>query len=190
MPWTISNILTLTRVALIPIVVAVYLVGGSGYLTAGLFLLAGITDWADGYLARKRNELSPFGAFLDPVADKLMVCAVLVLLVADREITEPLLSPILFMITVAIIIGREITISALREWMAELGQRGIVAVGWMGKVKTTLQFVSITILLFAQAGMQQPALIVGELLLYVAGGLTLSSMIRYLKGAWPALTER
>ena len=190
MPWTISNILTLIRVVLIPIVVAIYLIGGSGYLTAGLFLLAGITDWADGYLARKRNELSPFGAFLDPVADKLMVCAVLVLLVADREITEPLLSPILFTITVAIIIGREITISALREWMAELGQRGIVAVGWMGKVKTTLQFVSITILLFAQAGMQQPVLILGELLLYIAGALTLWSMVLYLKGAWPALTER
>ena len=88
MPWTISNILTVIRVALIPIVVAIYLVGGSGYLTAGLFLLAGITDWADGYLARKRNELSAFGAFLDPVADKLMVCAVLVLLVADRDQTE------------------------------------------------------------------------------------------------------
>ena len=190
MPWTISNILTVIRVALIPIVVAIYLVGGSGYLTAGLFLLAGITDWADGYLARKRNELSAFGAFLDPVADKLMVCAVLVLLVADREITEPLVSPALFTITVAIIIGREITISALREWMAELGQRGIVAVGWMGKVKTTLQFLSITILLFAQAGMQQPVLILGELLLYIAGALTLWSMVLYLKGAWPALTER
>ena len=190
MPWTISNILTVIRVALIPVVVAIYLVGGSGYLTAGLFLLAGITDWADGYLARKRNELSAFGAFLDPVADKLMVCAVLVLLVADREITEPLLSPALFTITVAIIIGREIAISALREWMAELGQRGIVAVGWMGKVKTTLQFLSIAILLFAQAGMQQVVLILGELLLYIAGALTLWSMVLYLKGAWPALIER
>ena len=190
MPWTISNILTLIRVVLIPIVVAVYLIGGSGYLTAGLFLLAGLTDWADGYLARKRNEFSAFGAFLDPVADKLMVCAVLVLLVADRGITEPLLSPVLFTITVAIIIGREITISALREWMAELGQRGVVAVGWLGKVKTTLQFISITILLFAQAGMQQPALIIGELMLYAAGGMTLWSMMIYLKGAWPALTER
>ena len=190
MPLTIANILTLLRVALIPVVVAVYLIGGSGYLTAGLFLLAGFTDWADGYLARKRNEQSAFGAFLDPVADKLMVSAVLVLLAADPEMTQRVLSPVLFTIVVAIIIGREITISALREWMAELGNRGVVAVGWLGKIKTTLQFIAITVLLFAQAGMQAPALILGELLLYAAGALTLWSMVVYLKGAWPMVSER
>ena len=189
MPWTIPNILTVIRVALIPIVVAIYLVGGSGYLTAGLFLLAGITDWADGYLARKRNELSAFGAFLDPVADKLMVCAVLVLLVADREITEPLLSPALFTITVAIIIGREITISALREWMAELGARGVVNVAMVGKIKTVFQMTAIGFLLYEADLWFLPVYNIGLVLLYVAAGLTLYSMYVYLKAAWPLMKE-
>ena len=119
-----------------------------------------------------------------------MVSAVLVVVAADPELTQRVLSPVLFTIVVAIIIGREITISALREWMAELGNRGVVAVGWLGKIKTTLQFVAITVLLFAQAAMQAPALILGELLLYAAGALTLWSMVAYLKGAWPMLSER
>jgi len=190
MRWTISNILTLLRVALIPVIVAVYLGGASGYLTAGVFLLAGQTDWADGFLARQRNEESPFGAFLDPVADKLMVSAVLVLMVADPHMRDHVFSPALFTVIVAIIIGREITISALREWMAELGRRGVVAVGWIGKVKTTLQFIAITVLLFAQAGMQKEVLILGEILLYLAGALTLWSMVIYLRGAWPSLSEQ
>ena len=128
MRWTISNILTLLRVALIPVIVALYLGEASGYLTAGVFLLAGVTDWADGFLARQLNEESPFGAFLDPVADKLMVSAVLVLMAADPQMRDQVHSPVLFTIIVAIIIGREITVSALREWMAELGRRGMVAV--------------------------------------------------------------
>ena len=190
MRWTISNILTLLRVALIPVIVALYLGGASGYLTAGVFLLAGVTDWADGFLARQRNEESPFGAFLDPVADKLMVSAVLVLMAADPQMRQQVFSPALFTVIVAIIIGREITISALREWMAELGRRGVVAVGGIGKVKTTLQFVAITVLLFAQAGLQKWMVISGEVLLYAAGALTLWSMIVYLRGAWPSLSEQ
>ena len=190
MRWTISNILTLLRVALIPVIVALYLGGASGYLTAGVFLLAGVTDWADGFLARQLNEESPFGAFLDPVADKLMVSAVLVLMAADPQMRDQVHSPGLFTIIVAIIIGREITVSALREWMAELGRRGIVAVGGMGKVKTTLQFIAITVLLFAQAGVQKWAVVFGEALLYAAGTLTLWSMVVYLRGAWPSLSER
>ena len=190
MHWTISNILTLLRVALIPVIVALYLAGASGYLTAGVFLLAGLPDWADGFLARQRNEESPFGAFLDPVADKLMVSVVLVLMTADPQMREHVFSPVLFTVIVTVIIGREITISALREWMAELGRRGVVAVGWIGKVKTTLQFVAITVLLFAQAGMQKEILILGELLLYVAGVLTLWSMVIYLRGAWPSLSQQ
>ncbi|MFL2550430.1 MAG: CDP-diacylglycerol--glycerol-3-phosphate 3-phosphatidyltransferase [Arenicellales bacterium] len=190
MRWTISNILTLLRVALIPVIVTLYLGGASGYLTAGVFLLAGVTDWADGFLARQLNEESPFGAFLDPVADKLMVSAVLVLMAADPQMRDQVHSPGLFTIIVAIIIGREITVSALREWMAELGRRGIVAVGGMGKVKTTLQFIAITVLLFAQAGAQKWAVVFGEALLYAAGTLTLWSMVVYLRGAWPSLSER
>ena len=189
MRWTISNILTLLRVAFIPVIVALYVGGASGYLTAGVFLLAGVTDWADGFLARQRNEESPFGAFLDPVADKLMVSAVLVLMAADPQMRSQIFSPALFTIIVAIIIGREITISALREWMAELGRRGVVAVGGIGKVKTTLQFVAITVLLFAQAGLQKSAVVFGEVLLYAAGALTLWSMVVYLRGAWPSLSE-
>jgi len=190
MRWTIPNILTLLRVGLIPVIVTLYLAGASGYLTAGVFLLAGLTDWADGYLARQRNEESPFGAFLDPVADKLMVSAVLVLMAADPQMRQQIFSPALFTIIVAIIIGREITISALREWMAELGRRGVVAVGWIGKVKTILQFVAVTVLLFAQAGVHNGAVVLGEMLLYAAGALTLWSMFVYLRGAWPSLSEQ
>ena len=119
-----------------------------------------------------------------------MVSAVLVLMAADPQMRQQIFSPVLFTVMVAVIIGREITISALREWMAELGRRGVVAVGWMGKVKTILQFVAITVLLFAQAGLQKQAVIFGEMLLYAAGALTLWSMFVYLRGAWPSLSEQ
>ena len=132
MRWTISNILTLLRVALIPVIVALYLGGAYGYLTAGVFQMAGVTDWADGFLARQLNEESPFGAFLDPVADKLMVSAVLVLMAADPQMRDQVHSPGLFTINVAIIIVREKQDSTWRKWKAELGRRGFVTVGGRG----------------------------------------------------------
>ena len=191
MPLTIANILTLLRVALIPVVVAVYLIGGSGYLTAGLFLLAGVTDWADGYLARKRNEQSAFGAFLDPVADKLMVSAVLVLLAADPEMTQRVLSPVLFTIVVAIIIGREITISALREWMAIIGANKNVAVHMLGKLKTSVQMVAIPFLLWnGDLFYVIDTRLIGDWLIWISAVLTVWSMVYYLQKALPAIQDR
>ena len=190
MPWTTPNLLTLLRVALIPVIGALYLLDFSGYIVAIVFLLAGLTDWLDGYLARHLNETSPFGAFLDPVADKLMVSVVLVLLAADATLVSSVISPVLFTVVTAIIIGREITISALREWMAELGRRGVVRVGWIGKVKTTIQFIAITVLLGAESTPYPAFLVIGEGLLYAAGALTLWSMFIYLRGAWPTLAEQ
>ncbi|MBR9905509.1 MAG: CDP-diacylglycerol--glycerol-3-phosphate 3-phosphatidyltransferase, partial [Gammaproteobacteria bacterium] len=138
----IPNILTLARIAFIPLLVVLFYLPFSWSMpvAAGLFGLASITDWLDGYLARRWNQSTPFGAFLDPVADKLMVVVALALLI-ERYDTLVLTLPAL------VIIGREIVISALREWMAEMGKRGMVAVSWVGKLKTTLQMVSLLILL-------------------------------------------
>jgi CDP-diacylglycerol--glycerol-3-phosphate 3-phosphatidyltransferase len=143
MQWTIPNILTFLRIILIPVLVIVFYVPGqwSYQISALIFGLAAVTDWLDGYLARRLQQTSPFGAFLDPVADKLMVAVALVLLVQDNP------SP-LFAVPAAIIIGREIVISALREWMSEIGARTKVAVSIIGKVKTTLQMIAILLLLY------------------------------------------
>ena len=138
--WNLPNLLTLFRIILIPVLVVMYF-WPSPYrelIIAGIFIVAAITDWLDGYLARRMNAISAFGAFLDPVADKLIVSSALVLLVSDTEILSRVLHTLPFAVSVAIIIGREIVISALREWMAELGERGAVAVGVLGKVKTTM----------------------------------------------------
>ncbi|ABE59485.1 MULTISPECIES: CDP-diacylglycerol--glycerol-3-phosphate 3-phosphatidyltransferase [Chromohalobacter] len=178
----IPNLLTLARIACIPLlVIAFYLpYAWSLLLCAGLFGLAAVTDWLDGYLARRWNQSTPFGAFLDPVADKLMVAVALALLI-ERFDTAWLTLPGL------VIIGREIVISALREWMAELGKRGSVAVSWIGKLKTTLQMVSLLLLLgFAPGTMIAN---VGVVLLYVAAALTLWSMYQYMRAAWPELTR-
>jgi len=146
--------------------------------TAVLFTIAAITDWFDGYLARKWGQTTPFGAFLDPVADKLIVAAALVILVERHET---------FWLTVpaVIIIGREIVISALREWMAEMGKRSSVAVNMIGKVKTAVQMVSIIVLLSQVPGTQIANL--GLLALQVSAVLTLWSMIVYLRAAWSDL---
>ncbi len=177
--WTIPNLLTLLRVALIPVlVVLVYLPYDWRYLAAAsVFLLAALTDWFDGYLARRLNQSSAFGRFLDPVADKLMVAAALVLLVqwhADN---------LLVVVSAIVIVSREITISALREWMAELGKRASVAVSFIGKLKTTLQMTSITVLLLHHPLLDP----LGLGLLVLAAALTLWSMCLYLKAAWPDL---
>ena len=144
-----------------------------------LFILAAITDWLDGYLARKLNQTSAFGRFLDPVADKLMVAASLIILVQWH--------PSVWMALAAIVIvSREITVSALREWMAELGHRATVAVSYVGKVKTTFQMIAIGTFLFNH----EPTLPLAWALLLISVFLTLWSMMIYLKAAWPSLREQ
>lgn len=191
MPINTPNLLTLCRILVIPILVLVYYLPfhWANVLVAILFVLGGITDWLDGYLARKLNQLSAFGAFLDPVADKLMVTTALVLLATDERILSAVYNRELFAVVTAIIIGREIAISALREWMAELGSRANVAVSHIGKYKTIMQFIAISLLLFRESLFHIPVLAIGEVLLYVAAALTLWSMFAYVKAAWPSLVE-
>ncbi|MGV6858755.1 MAG: CDP-diacylglycerol--glycerol-3-phosphate 3-phosphatidyltransferase [bacterium] len=178
MTLTIPNILTLMRIVLIPLVVAIFYLPyeHSSEVSAILFAIAAVTDWFDGYLARKLNQSSPFGAFLDPVADKLMVAAILVLLVDHY-------SGIWLTLAAMVIIGREITISALREWMSELGKRANVAVSYIGKVKTTAQMLSLFFLLWEADLFGIPCKEVGFVLLMVAAILTLWSMVQYLRAA-------
>ena len=192
MTYTIPNILTLVRIGLIPVFVIVYWLpyAWAPIWAAWIFIVAGITDWLDGFLARRLEQSSSFGAFLDPVADKLIVATALVLLVNDPKVQASVFHSGLFAVTAAVIIGREITVSALREWMAELGARASVAVSLIGKVKTFLQIVAITMLVYKYDLMGLPMIIVGEWLLYLAGALTLWSMGMYLKAAWPALSGR
>lgn len=173
--FNIPNMLTLFRVALIPVfIIFFYIPVEWGYFAAAFFfVLAAITDWFDGYLARKLNQSTPFGAFLDPVADKVMVAAALVLIVEHY-------SSVIVTIPAIIMIGREILISALREWMAELGNRSAVAVGLAGKWKTTIQMMSLTGLIW-QYNIWMVYL--AYILLYVAVILTFYSMMQYLKAA-------
>ena len=186
---TVPNLLTLLRIALIPFIVVLYLASAPGIWVAGVFLLTSATDWLDGFLARRMNQVSPFGEFLDPVADKLMIAVVLVMLVSDRQVLNATVNPGAFTVVTAINIGREIAISALREWMAEIGSRTRVAVNQMGKVKTIGQMVAITLLLYQHDLWIVPIFRVGEVLLYAAATLTLWSMISYLRAAWPALNR-
>lgn len=174
---TLANQLTLLRILLIPLFVVVFYLPftWAHMATALIFSLAAITDWADGYVARKYNQSTPFGAFLDPVADKLMVAIALLLLVTLHHESA------WFVVAAAIIVGREIIISALREWMAELGQRASVAVSFIGKIKTTLQMIAIIVLLSHISALQ----LIGFIALAGAAVLTLWSMIIYLKAAAP-----
>lgn len=190
--WNIPNILTLLRIAMIPLFVGVfYLPSQSAFfgtlstqdlnvIATGLFALAAITDWLDGYLARKFNQTSSFGAFLDPVADKLMVAAALIVLVEFDRVGA---------VVATIIIGREIVISALREWMANIGKSSNVAVAMIGKIKTAAQMLAILLLLYYQdiAGLNTK--FIGEILIIIAAALTLVSMVYYLKAAWPAIKD-
>ncbi|HUW97748.1 MAG TPA: CDP-diacylglycerol--glycerol-3-phosphate 3-phosphatidyltransferase [Acidiferrobacter sp.] len=191
MPINAPNLLTLLRIALIPVFVLVYFlhVAWANLGSAAFFFLAAFTDWLDGYLARKLNQSSAFGAFLDPVADKLMVAAALILIVANPALRPTLLDGPLFSVVVLIIIGREIAVSALREWMAEVGKRKKVAVSYVGKFKTLAQMAAILLMLYERPIFGVRAFRVGEILLYVAAGLTLWSMGVYLKAAWPELVE-
>jgi CDP-diacylglycerol--glycerol-3-phosphate 3-phosphatidyltransferase len=180
----IPNILTLLRIILIPVFVGAFYLPWSisNELTTIIFALAVATDWFDGYLARRWNQTSAFGAFLDPVADKLIVSSALVFLVQANP--SPWMA-----IPAAVIIGREITISALREWMAEIGQRTKVAVSMVGKIKTTAQMTALLLLLYKEPFLTLPTYEIGFVLLYIAAILTLWSMIVYLRAAVPILME-
>ncbi|MCI0590329.1 MAG: CDP-diacylglycerol--glycerol-3-phosphate 3-phosphatidyltransferase [Gammaproteobacteria bacterium] len=181
----IPNTLTLVRIALIPVFILVFYLPYSWADIAAsfVFALAALTDWLDGYLARRLGQISRLGAFLDPVADKLMIAVVLVLLVQAHP--SPWLA-----LPAAVIVGREITVSALREWMAEVGARGHVAVSIYGKVKTISQMVALFLLLYREPILGIPVFQTGFVLLYVAAVLTLWSMLLYLYAAWPKLSAR
>ena len=187
MPFNIPNLITWLRILLIPVFVSVLYLSDStlsphfrNLIATAVFLLAAITDWLDGYLARRLNQYSAFGAFLDPVADKLMVAAALILLVKLGRADA---------IIAFIIIGREITISALREWMAQLGESRSVAVSMLGKVKTTFQMISIIMLLYHERLLGINFQWIGSWLLDLAALLTLWSMGYYLMLASPKLKK-
>jgi CDP-diacylglycerol--glycerol-3-phosphate 3-phosphatidyltransferase len=188
----IPNLLTLLRILLIPVLVVCYFLVSDRreLIITSIFVLAAVTDWLDGYLARKLDATTALGAFLDPVADKLIVSSALVLLVSDLDVLDRVYHTMPFAVAVCIIVGREIVISALREWMAEMGERGMVAVGELGKVKTVFQMVSIGLLLYAKPLLGLPIFRIGEIALYVAAVLTLWSMWAYLKAALPFLLEK
>jgi CDP-diacylglycerol--glycerol-3-phosphate 3-phosphatidyltransferase len=181
--------LTLFRVALLPVmVVAFYLPFPGHNITAAIvFLLAAFTDWLDGYLARRMNLTSAFGAFLDPVADKLMVAVTLFLLVESHRGGWP---GILMAVTAAVIVGREISVSALREWMAEIGMRATVKVAFIGKLKTVMQMVALVVLIVQHEKAAEALRLyhIGEALLVIAGVLTIWSGLYYLRAAWPILS--
>jgi CDP-diacylglycerol---glycerol-3-phosphate 3-phosphatidyltransferase len=185
---SVPNGLTTLRIALIPALVVVYYLPypWAHPAAAVIFGLAGLTDWLDGYLARRLGQTSAFGAFLDPVADKLIVTTALVLIVEDAAAHRTALS-VSIALSSAVIIGREITVSALREWMAELGARAHVAVSSIGKLKTTAQIVALLLMLYEKDFYGLPTYDIGFVSLFVAAALTLWSMIAYLRVAWPLL---
>ena len=185
MPLNIPNLLTWARILLIPLVVGVYYLplppAEQNLIATAAFLVAAVTDWVDGWLARKLNQMSAFGAFLDPVADKLMVAAALVMLVKlDRADA----------ILAFIIIGREIAISALREWMANIGAAKSVAVSLIGKLKTIAQMTAIPMLLWHGPLGPLDIVLLGTVSLWIAALLTLWSMAYYLRKAWPEISAR
>jgi CDP-diacylglycerol--glycerol-3-phosphate 3-phosphatidyltransferase/cardiolipin synthase len=187
MPFNLPNLLTWLRIILIPLFVGIFyfekswVSGANQNLVATvIFVAAAVTDWLDGWIARKYDQTSAFGAFLDPVADKLMVAAALIVLVQLNRVDA---------IIALIIIGREITISALREWMAQIGQSRSIAVSFLGKVKTATQMVAIPMLLYHDVIGAFDAQFFGTWLIYVAAVLTLVSMAYYLKAALPLLWQ-
>jgi len=185
LPISLPNLITSLRILLIPVLVAVFYLAPVEwrYLASSLvFSLASATDWLDGYLARRLNAMTPFGAFLDPVADKLIVAVALILLVEVH-------ASAILAIPALVIVGREIVVSALREWMAEYSDRRSVAVSFVGKVKTAFQMVAIIVLLASGPDLDSIYVISGYVLLYLAAALTLWSMYLYMKIAWPDLSS-
>jgi len=190
--WNVPNILTVLRIALIPVFVGIFYLPHNIFaldtppthtlnlIAASVFALASFTDWLDGYWARKYNLTSSFGAFLDPVADKLMVAAALIVLVEFDRVGA---------VVSLIIIGREIAISALREWMASIGKSNNVAVAMIGKIKTAAQMLAILLLLYFDPIGDFNTALVGTWLIYIAAVLTLVSMAYYLRAAWPIIKD-
>lgn len=188
MPFNLPIFLTWLRILAIPLLIGLYYLPAHwlsleerNLFATLLFLAAGFTDWADGYLARRLNQTSSFGAFLDPVADKLMVAAALIMLV-ELDRTSALVA--------VTIIGREITISALREWMAKIGASKSVAVSMIGKIKTSAQMAAIPMLLHGDELLGLSMLAWGNVLIWVAAVLTLWSMVYYLRKAWPEILRK
>jgi CDP-diacylglycerol---glycerol-3-phosphate 3-phosphatidyltransferase len=181
---SLPNILTLARILAVPLVVLLFYWSNpwSNPIAAVVFIAAALTDTFDGYLARKYGYTTPLGEFLDPVADKLMVATALVLLVGHDTRT-------FIVITAAVIIGREITVSALREWMAQLGARAHVAVSGLGKWKTILQMTGLSLMMFRRDVFGLPVYEIGVWLLVAAAALTLWSMGSYLRAAWPIMQK-
>ncbi|MBA3535101.1 MAG: CDP-diacylglycerol--glycerol-3-phosphate 3-phosphatidyltransferase [Tatlockia sp.] len=181
---SLPNLLTLLRILLIPVFILVFYLPlpWSRGLAAAIFALACFTDWLDGYLARKLEQMSPFGAFLDPVADKLLVACSLLLLVGAKEVEY-------ITIPAIVIVGREIVISALREWMAEIGSRASVTVSYIGKIKTTLQMIALFLLIAFRPADSWWG-VFGFVMLYVAAILTIWSMVIYISIAWPQLMKK
>ncbi|MFZ0497887.1 MAG: CDP-diacylglycerol--glycerol-3-phosphate 3-phosphatidyltransferase [Steroidobacteraceae bacterium] len=182
MLWNVPNTLTWLRIAAIPLIVLLFYMPyhWSDPAAGLLFVAAGITDSLDGYFARRLGQTSRLGAFLDPVADKLIVAVALVLLISKD-------TRALIVLTAAVIIGREITISALREWMAEIGARRKVAVSQLGKIKTVLQIVGLSMMLYRVPLLALPIYRLGVVLTELAAAATLVSMVAYLRAAWPEL---
>ena len=180
----VPNTLTAIRILLVPVLVAAFHLPFTWVPTAcaAIFALAAATDWADGFLARRLSQVSTFGAFLDPVADKLMVAVTLVLIV-QHDPTPWIAIP------AAIIVCREIVVSALRELMADLGQRATVAVATIGKVKTASQMTALLLMLYRHDLGPLPVYRIGTVLLYLATALTIWSMVVYLRAAWPVMTS-
>ncbi|MDE2430503.1 MAG: CDP-diacylglycerol--glycerol-3-phosphate 3-phosphatidyltransferase [Burkholderiales bacterium] len=188
MPFNLPILLTWLRIVAIPLLIAVYYMPTAwatpyerDLVATVLLCAAALTDWADGYLARKLDQTSAFGAFLDPVADKLMVAAALIVLVQLGRTDA---------IVAMIIIGREITISALREWMAKIGASKSVAVSMLGKIKTTAQMLALPMLLYYAPLAGFDMKVIGNWLIWIAALLTLWSMGYYLRMAWPEIAKR
>lgn len=183
MPINLPNLITWSRILLIPLIVGVYYlpdpwlpIGAKNLVATAIFVFAAITDWLDGYLARTLNQMSAFGAFLDPVADKLMVAGALIILLQLGRVESAV---------ALIIIGREIAISALREWMASMGKSKSVAVAFVGKVKTASQMIALPLLLYHDSLFGIDCQALGTILIYVAAVLTVISMLYYLRKALP-----
>ena len=191
MPLNIPNLVTLSRIILIPLLIGLYYLPddvlsphGKNVAATAIFILAAVTDWLDGYLARRLNQMSAFGAFLDPVADKLIVVGALVVLLHLHP-------PRVDALVALIIVGREIAISALREWMAKVGQSKSVAVAYIGKLKTTSQMIAIPLLLYHDRlfGFLDCQLL-GTVLINIAAVLTVVSMLYYMRKALPYASVR
>ena len=184
MRMTLPTAITLFRIALIPLFVVVFYLPHSwaNVVATLIFAVAGLSDWVDGYLARSMQQESPFGAFLDPVADKLMVVVIIVLLVEKHPSVYVALPSI-------VIVAREISVSALREWMAQLGNSTAVKVSFVGKAKTMAQMLALGFMIFAEPFLGLPIFQIGLAIYYVAAILTIVSMVIYLRAAWPIITR-